>query len=51
MKNADQEEPRLTEQQIREALERGAVKADKLLKELNAAHLREYSRAMALRLD
>lgn len=45
------EPPRLTLEQIEEALKRGARNAEELRKALEQEHLRNYSRSMSLRLD
>jgi hypothetical protein len=47
--NAEPKE--LTVERVRELLEQAAPRAQKLLEELNAAHLRGMSRSMKLRLD
>lgn len=43
--------PELTVKNIRSTLKKSAKGADELLKKLNEAHLRGYSRSMSLRLD
>lgn len=47
----DGDPPALTREEIVECLRVGEERARKRLREMNAAHLRGYSRAMALRLD